>query len=189
MAETFVVKLTSEEFASIGASGPGDFKEKLSDFVTKAKSMSDQSEQITALLDRVSKLENSVKAFATESRVTELVTTGATTTATTAIKAWAESDEGKKIIGAEASKITMAAIAGVGTVPVKSSPAPAGAESTEKQIEGLHKAGKHEDAFALLPASEQMLWLGGAKAYAAYFRANGRGQIGKITEKREQNLN
>lgn len=119
-----LANVTAEMLEALGAKDVADFSSKLTEFISehnRLKSMAETSPDLSALTKRIEALEASVKTFATEARVSELVTAGVTP----AITAWAGSDVGKKAIGAESSRIASEALASVGTVPVKPSPASA----------------------------------------------------------------
>lgn len=89
------------------------------------------SETAPNLLEgRLAAVEAAIKTIPTEARITELVTAGVTSGVAASMTTWAASDAGKKTIGAEASRITMEAMAAVGTTPVK--PAPAGSGDAPK---------------------------------------------------------
>lgn len=79
---------------------------------------------------RLAAVEVAIKTIPTEARITELVTAGVTSGVAASMTTWAASEGGKKVIGAEASRITMEAMAAVGTAPVK--PAPAGSGDAPK---------------------------------------------------------
>jgi hypothetical protein len=117
-----LANVTAEMLEALGAKDVADFSSKLTEFISennRLKSMADNSETISALTKRIEALE--AKPNLTEARVSELVTAGVTP----AIASWAGSEVGKKAIGAEASRIASEALASVGTVPVKPSPASA----------------------------------------------------------------
>lgn len=123
---------------------------------------------LESLEKRIAALE---KTPLTEDRVKELISAESGTAANAAVKTFAASDEGKKVIGAEASRITSEALASVGTTPVK--PAPASAQ--QPTIKELVAAGKHEEAWA---ASEELQKeFSDAKLYAAYAKGVASGKI------------
>jgi hypothetical protein len=109
------------EDLTLGAKNPAEFSTALASLISennRLKSMAESSPDLSALTKRIEALE--AKPNLTEARVGELVTAGVTP----AITSWAGSEVGKKAIGSEASRITMEAMAAIGTQPVKPSPAP-----------------------------------------------------------------
>jgi hypothetical protein len=157
---TMLANVTVENLQAIGASDVADFQNKFSALLTehnRLKSMAESSPDLSALTKRIEALE--AKPNLTEARVSELVTAGVTP----AITSWAASDDGKKLIGAQASKITMEAMAAVGTQPVKPSPAPALAGD---QFDNLEAQGKFAEAYALKP--ELRAEFPDAGSYASY---------------------
>lgn len=183
MADTAIVKLTKEEMALVGASSASEFSAKLSAFCVAAKqletAMADQPDFKT-LENRIVAIETSVNGIPTDARIGEIVGASVSTAVPNAMTAWASSDAGKKLIGAEASRITMAAFAAIGTQPVK--PAPAGVESQAGEpVTNLIAQGKFEEAYPLLTAEAQAEF-GDAKAYAAFQKANAKGLVRVVTK-------
>lgn len=167
-----LLNITNEMMAAVGASSKDEFSAKLSEFVAESNRvkniMSEQTTDLAAALKRIEALE---KNIVTEARISELVDAGAAS----AVSKWAASDEGKKAIGAEASKMTVSALAAIGTTPAKPSPTPA-AVDPDATIKALEAQGKFEEVFALLPKAEQRQHFN-AKSYAAFRRASIRGQV------------
>lgn len=171
-----LINVSAETLASVGATGAADFSEKLSAFAAehqKFKLMAENSPDISAITKRLDALE--ARPVITEARITELVTAGVTSAVAPAMTAWAGSDAGKKLIGAEASRIVMEAQAGTGTSPLKPSPAPA-AQDPASQVKNLITAGKFEEAYALLSAEDQREY-GDAGSYAGYMKNQNRVKI------------
>ena len=165
-----IVKLTSEQVKLIGATDAKDFSEKFLAFVQEAnelKDMADSPVDTSALEKRIADLEASAKTFTTEARVTTLVTEGATKT----LNDWATSDAGKKIIGAEASRITLEAIAAIGTTPAKPSPAnPATPPANPKTFAEL----VNEKVAAGMKKSQAITSLVGTKEYQEFLKTGGK---------------
>lgn len=166
---SIIVKLTAEDIALVGAKDGTEFAAKFPAFAATAKRMeSVMAEQptIAALEARIKTLETAAPAI-TETRVKELIT------AETAvpIKTFLTGAEGKTIIGAEASRIVMEAMAASGTTPAKPSPAAPGADNPEQ----LEAAGEYEKAFAASKdiRAEFSSW----QHYAAFAKANSAGRI------------
>lgn len=118
---------------TLGATNPAEFSVNLANLIQENKELKSMAESaatkpdLSAFENRIAALEASVKLIPTEARISELVTASVTSSMT----AWAGSVDGKKLIGAEASRITMEAMAATGTTPVK--PSPAGAGEPPKQ--------------------------------------------------------
>jgi hypothetical protein len=164
-----LVKISEETLALIGATGVSDFPEKLSAFITKAKTdatfMAESKVTLETLQQSLTALEGKIL---TEAKVKEIV--GAETTS--AITAWSGSEAGKKIIGAESSRIAMEALASVGTIPAKPAPAPAaGNETPEQKAAALIAEGKFEEAYKL--DEKLRAEFPSAAHFAAYARNSG----------------
>ena len=164
-----LLKVSAEQLALVGAATAEEFPAKLSE---KVKSMGDVSADISALTQTVNTLaktvgdlQSTVSKCPTESRVTELVTAGVTSS----MNAWASSPEGEKLIGAKASKIAMDALGSVGTVPVKAAPL-APEQTLVSQAETLLAGGKFEEAFPMLKRDKQAEFADSPKVYAAFMR-------------------
>ena len=156
---------------AVGAENVADFEAKLTAFIAEANSaktfMAENQVTLESINAKLTALEGKIL---TEDRVKAIVGETTGPAATNAVKAWATSEEGKKIIGAESSRISMEALANVGTQPAK--PAPVGAsgnDTAEDKAKTLIAQGKFEEAFPLLPASERADFMG-AKSYGAYMR-------------------
>jgi len=155
----------------VGAESPEQFASKLEAFHVEHQNllttMADKPD-FSALEKRIADLES--RPLITEARISEMLKASVSAS----IETFAASDAGKKIIGAEASRVASTALASVGTQPVK--PAPVAAEETpEQRLAALTQAGKHEDAYAQSPALQREFL--SAKQYAAFMRANARGQV------------
>lgn len=164
----------------IGCEKAEDFEAKFAAFIQESATaktfMAENKTTIESLEQRIKALEDG--KFVSESRVTEIVS-GETTKA---VSAWADSEAGKKKIGAEASRITMEAIANVGTMPAKPAPAAAGAETPEAKARALEAEGKFEEAYKL--DKNLQAEFPSAKSYAAYAKAAGMGQVKIATSTR-----
>lgn len=150
---------------TLGATTPEGFSANLDSILQEnkqLKAMAETAPDLSAIEKRIAALEQ--RPQITESRITELVTAGVTSGVAASMTTWAASDAGKKVIGSEASRITMEAMAAIGTAPVKVSPAPV---VTGNSISELEAQGKFAEAYALLTA-EQKLDFGDAGSYAAY---------------------
>lgn len=167
-----VVKLTGDSetaiMQAIGCTGANDFASSLTAFITKAQSnetfMAESKVTLETLAGSITALEGKLL---TEDRVKAIC--GESTT--TAIATWAGSEAGKKIIGAESSRICMETLGNVGTTPVK--PAPAGtAETEESKVAGLIAEGKFEDAWKADKGLRTEFIT--SKSYAAYMRNRNR---------------
>lgn len=170
-----LVKLTADQIAKLGAKDPADAAVKLAAFfIASAQLETVMAEQPTlaALETRIAALEKLPDSL-TEARVREIVTAESAVP----IKTFISSAEGKQLIGAEASRITMEALAGVSTIPAKPSPAPAAADNVEQ----LEAAGEYEKAFNASKdlRAEFDTWT----QYAAFAKAN---KSGRITFNRPQ---
>jgi hypothetical protein len=143
-----LAKLLSEHLAAIGAKDVSEVSSKLTEFIAehnRIKTMADNA-PVPVTEARVNELISAaVKPLLTEARATELITSTIATAIPAAMSAWAGSEGGKKLIGAEASRITAEAMAATGTVPVKPAPTPAGGVD---DVEALEAAGKYEEAYA-----------------------------------------
>jgi hypothetical protein len=162
---------------AIGATSASDFNEKLQAFIDTAKKLeAAMADTVTleALEKRVAALETKLTAGpgTSEARVTEMVAAAFPAL----FKANAESADGKKIIGAEASRITTEALASVGTQPVKPAPAPAN-PTPNAEFTRLEAEGKFEESFALMSKAEKDEFCGDAKAYAAFRKAQAKGGV------------
>ena len=113
---------------------------------------------------------SAIHAGATEAQVQEMISVAISE----GFKTFASSEDGKKILGAQASRITMEALASVGTVPAKPAPA-SSVETPQAAFEALEKQGKFEEAYAHLPANEKRDF--NPKTYAAFRKANAAGAI------------
>jgi hypothetical protein len=165
-----LVKLSSEMLAAIGGgANAAEAQTNLTAFIAKAKEnetfMAESKTTLETLQASVTALEGKLSGLLTAAQAKELI--GAEVTP--AIAGWASSAEGKKIIGGEASRITMEALAAVGTQPAQPSPAPAAGGTSEDQAKAFIAAGKFEEAYPLLPKAEQSEFMG-AKSYAAYMK-------------------
>jgi len=167
-----LVKLSSEMLAIIGgANNAAEGADKLSAYLKTAK------ENATAMAENKSTQESfeaSLKAM--EERLSakiDKVDSGISGKAESAISAWSASAEGKKIIGAEASRICMESLAAVGTQPAK--PAPVGATDTTTTAKGLIAEGKFEEAYAL--DKDIRAEFPSAKHFATYARAEAEGRV------------
>lgn len=168
-----MVNLSDDVLAAMGAKTPAEFSSKLAELVTASQTKSIMAEQTTnfeTLEKRIAALEGAKPL--TEARVSELMTASLKP----ALSDWAASVEGKQLIGAEASRITAAALAAVGTNPAKPTPANAELVEAADRIAALEKGGKFEEAYALLPAADRGQFLG-PKSYGAFRRAQMRGQV------------
>jgi len=165
-----IVKLEDSMLALVGASTPEEFPGKLTAFVNASKQiekvMAEQPD-FKSLESRIAALE--AKPQLTEARVGEILGASVANAVTT----FAASDAGKKAIGAEASRITMEALANVGTHPVKGSAAPA--EPAANTATGLIASGKYEEAFAASP--ELQAEFPSAKHFATFAAAEAGGRI------------
>lgn len=175
-----MVKLTAETLALVGATGAADFSEKLSAFCAKAKenetAMAEQTNAIEQLQTLAAALRtdlNALKASAInaeqcDARIDARCERHIPVT-TAAIESWSASQNGKKIIGAEASRITVEALAAVGVNPAKPSPAPAaGSDTPEQKAAALVAEGKYEEAYRLDKNAQAEFVT--AKSYAAFMR-------------------
>jgi hypothetical protein len=169
-----LVKLSQEMLAAIGGgANASEAQTNLSTFITNAnqatKFMADSKVTLETVQASVTALEAKIGTPLTEARVKEIV--GAETT--TAIAAWSASVEGKKIIGAESSRIAMEALAGVGTQPAKPSPAgnpePAAAAKTFAEIVQANMATGKKKSDAISAAVES-----NPTEYAAYLKTGGK---------------
>jgi hypothetical protein len=175
-----LVKFTTEMLAAIGAAGAHDFSEKFSAFVTEANTaktfMADSKATLESLQASITALEGKI---VTEARIKEIC--GAS--ATESISAWAGSEAGKKIIGGEASRIAMEALANVGTQPAKPAPVGnAGNDTPEQKAAALIAEGKFEEAWKL--DKKLQAEFPTAKSCAAFMRNAG---AVRITTKSERN--
>lgn len=166
-----LAKLTSEMLAMVGATTVAEFPEKFAAFTKlaqeNASAMAQNQTTLETLQASITALEGKLL---TEARVKEIV--GAESA--TAIATWSGSDAGKKIIGAESSRITMEALASVGTTPAK--PAPVSADATNATaIQNLEAQGKFEEAWAV--DKNIQAEFPSAKGYAAFRRAQFNGQV------------
>lgn len=175
---SMLAKITSEMLAAVGAANVAEFPDKFAAFAKTAQEnqtfMAESKVTLESLQQSITALEGKIL---TDARVKEIV--GAETTS--AISTWAGSEGGKKIIGAEASRITAEALANVGTQPAK--PAPIGAagnDTPEQKAAALISEGKFEEAYKL-DKSLQAEFING-KSYAAFMRASGSGAV-RITTK------
>lgn len=167
-----IVKLSAEELALVGAKDATDFNAKFAAFVSAAKQMeSVMADQptIASLVSRIDDLEK-LPQGATEARVKELITAESVVP----IRTFLSTDEGKRIIGAESSRITMEALAAVSTSPNK--PSPAAATPAAADVSALEASGEYEKAFPMLPA-ETRADFADAKSYAAFAKANRKGAV------------
>jgi len=166
-----IVKLEDQMLALVGAATPEEFPAKLTAFVSTATHISKEfmaeKKELQDFEARISALE--AKPQLTEARVGEIL--GASVSK--AVTDFASSDAGRKVIGAEASRITMEALASVGTQPVKGSAAPA--EPAANTATGLIAAGKFEEAFAA--SKELQAEFPSAKHFTSYARAEAAGRI------------
>jgi hypothetical protein len=125
-----MVKITSEMLALVGAKTDAEFPEKFTAFVTKAKEnetlMAEKQVTLESLQTSITALEGKIL---TEARVKEICGESATS----AISTWAGSEGGKKIIGAEASRVVMEASAATGTAPAKPAPTSTEPAAVEKK--------------------------------------------------------
>lgn len=156
--------------AKLGATDAADGATKLSAFfataATNEKFMADSKVTLETLQASLTALEGKI---VTEARIKEICGTSATE----AISTWAASDAGKKIIGGEASRITMEALANVGTQPAK--PAPAGNQDAAATVKGLIAEGKYAEAWALDKNLQAEFPTAGV--YAAYAKAEANGRV------------
>lgn len=169
-----LAKLLQEHLDAVGAKDESEFPAKMTAFVAAAKQLEKvmaESSDLSAVVKRLDAIEAFNKTALTEARVSELVTAGVAGGVTAAMTTWAGSAEGKKLIGAEASRITAEAMAAVGTVPVKPAPAPATSKTTKELI----AAGKFEEAWAQDESLQAEF--SNAKVYAAYAKAEAEGRI------------
>lgn len=127
-----------------------------------------QPPDISTLASRIEALE---KAQLTEAKVKEL----ATAEAKTVVVDYVASDDGKKAIGAEASRVAMAALGSAGTMPAKPTPA-----STEPDAKSLISAGKFEEAYAA--STELQAQFPDAANYAAFAAAQAAGKVRILTK-------
>jgi hypothetical protein len=160
-----LVKMTDDLIATLGATDPKDCAVKISalikDHETLTKSMSEQTTNFEA---RIKAIEDGLLTLQTSlpGNISGAVTSGMT--------AWATSDAGKRLIGAEASRITAEALAAVGTTPAKPTPAPTEepkAKSFAELVQDNMAAGKSkmEAITAAMTAHP--------KAYAEYLKTGG----------------
>ena len=164
-----IVKLTADQIAKLGAKDPADASIKLTAFFSAAAQLETvmaEQPSLAALESRIAALEK-VPCGTTEARVKELISAESNVP----IKTFIASDEGKKLIGAEASRVLMEGQAAIGTAPLKPSPAPALADNATD----LEAAGEYEKAFAA--SKEIRAEFPDAKCYAAYAKANKSGRI------------
>lgn len=167
-----LVKLTAEQIAKLGAKDPADASAKLTAFFAanaQLETAMDNQPDFASIESRIKSLESAAPAI-TEARVKELI--GAE--ANVPIKAFLSGDEGKKLIGAESSRVTMELMGATGTTPVK--PAPAASAPIGGDANSLIAAGKFEEAFPLLPA-EARADFADAKSFAAYQKAMNKGAV------------
>lgn len=110
----------------VGAANVAEFPDKFAAFAKlaqeNASAMAEKQITLESLQASLTALEGKIL---TEARAKEICGESATS----AVSTWAGSEPGKKIIGAEASRITAEALANVGTQPAK--PAPAGSPAAE----------------------------------------------------------
>jgi hypothetical protein len=177
-----LVKFTTEMLAAIGAAGANDFSEKFSAFVTEANTaktfMADSKATLESLQASIAALEGKI---VTEARIKEIC--GAS--ATESISVWAGSEAGKKIIGGEASRIAMEALANVGTQPAKPAPVGNAGNAPEQKAAALIAEGKFEEAWKA-DAKLRGEFLS-AKSYAAFMRASHRGAVRITTKETDRN--
>lgn len=155
-----IVKLSEAQMALVGAKTADEFPERLTAFHAANKQIETvlaKAPDLTALESKISALEKSILP---EARISEI----ASASAAAAVSAFVSGEEGRKVIGAEASRITMEALANVGTQPVKSAPVTADAAPVNKTfgeiVNGLMQAGKSKTeaitaAVASAPAEYQ----------------------------------
>src|SRR6185312_8620606 len=121
-----LAKISAEVMKAIGAESASEVDSQMSAFIAEANknkaSMAENQVTLQTLQASVTALEGKLGNILTEARVKEICGTATTD----AITAWAASDAGKKIMGAEASRVVMESNAAIGTIPAKPSPAAAG---------------------------------------------------------------
>jgi len=164
-----VAKVTTEMLAAVGAKSADEFTAKFSAFIADAKLMAEKSVTLESLQASITALEGKLIS---EARVKELVAEGSGAAATSAISAWSASAEGKKIIGAESSRICMESLAAVGTQPAK--PAPVGNAGVDNS-KGLIAQGKFKEVYAATPALQKDF--SSAETYEAYMKAVAAGHV------------
>lgn len=172
-----LANITNEMLAAVGAKTAAEFQDKISTFAKTAQenasAMAQNQVTLESLQASITALEGKLIS---EDRIKEICGESATAS----IATWAGSEAGKKIMGAEASRITAEALANVGTTPAKPAPAAAGGETPEQKAAALVAAGKYEEAYALDATAKRDFI--SAKTYAAYMKANGQGAV-RITTK------
>jgi len=179
MTETAIVKLTKEDMTLVGASSPSEFPDKLRAFAAASKKLETamaETPDWKSFESRIVALETAIKTIPTEARIGEIVGTSVANSVPTSMTAWASSEAGKKLIGAEASRITMEAFAATGTQPAKPAPASADAQAGADAAKNFIAQGKFEEAYPLL-TEEARAEFPDAKCYAAFQRANSKGQV------------
>lgn len=155
--------------AAIGVTGAHDVHEKFNAFITEAnKNKLSMAENQTTIADLQASIKSLEGKLLTEARVKEICGESATSV----IAAWAGSEAGKKIIGGEASRITMEALASIGTTPAK--PAPVGGSGNDNSKD-LVAQGKFKEAYAANPALVQTFST--AESYEAYMKAVAAGHV------------
>jgi len=168
-----LAKISAEVMKAIGAETASEVDSQMSAFIAEANknktSMAENQVTLESIQKSVTALEGKLL---TEDRVRALITEQFNAASTKAVSDFLASDAGKKIIGAEASRVVMEAHAAIGTTPAKPSPAPSAGGSAEEQSKALIAVGKYEEAFPLLSAAERSEFLG-PKSYAAYMRNRG----------------
>src|SRR4051812_6979392 len=119
-----LAKISSENLKAVGAKDAAEFDAALTKFIAESNLMAENKVTLESLQASIVALEGKIIS---EDRIKTIVGEATGPAATKAIGDWAASDAGKKIIGGEASRITMEALANVGTQPAK--PAPIGADA------------------------------------------------------------
>lgn len=173
-----LIKLTAEQVALIGATGPEDFQAKLEAYAANVKRIESAMEKTTS---ENTNLKGQLEAF--EKRVAKLESVTPLTSADGAvlIKSYLEGTEGKGLIKGEASRVFLEAHASTGTTPLKPTPAAADAAT---ETDNLIKAGNYEGAWAR--SKDLQAEFPDAKCYAAYARLESQGRV-KISSKKSNN--
>jgi hypothetical protein len=163
-----VVKISAETLKAIGAETASDFEAKLSAFITEAnQNKLSMAENTTTIAE----LQASIKALEGKIVGEDRIKTICAESATSAVSTWAGSEAGKKLIGGEASRVAIEALANVGTTPAR--PAPASAEQPAKKtfaeiVQAGITAGKTKTA-AISAAVET-----NPEEYKAYLQTGGK---------------
>jgi hypothetical protein len=166
-----VLKITPEMLAAVGAKDESEFSAKLLAISAENTTL---KEKVKEDKDDEKKEDDEAKKKAQAAAAPAAVTAESLAPMIAAeIGKWIGSEEGKKVLGASASKTVLEAMAATGTQPVKPAPAPAATEASDTAA--LVKAGKFDEAFK---ADENIRKeFPSAKAFAAYSKAFNSGAV------------